>query len=146
MKIDAATYRVAANERLRSAHELYQQGSFALCFYVAGVAVECILRAHRCLVNTQFDARHDLKELYVQSRLSQKIGERFQDTFAVLIDRVGSLWHNNHRYLSEAALRRFLKKGRHDRGILGDALKENARRLLNDATKIVQRGVELWNV
>jgi hypothetical protein len=66
MKIDKSNHYFGAGlERLRQAWTLYQEGnSYALAMYVAGVAVECMLRAFKMRKETTFDEKHDLECLF----------------------------------------------------------------------------------
>src|SRR5689334_3990123 len=61
-------YYRAALERIKQAEYLYREGnSYALAMYVAGVAVECILRAFRARKAPVFESRHDLLLLFAES-------------------------------------------------------------------------------
>lgn len=53
-------------------------------------------------------------------------------------------WRNNHRFRSLAAVRRFLKGLKLDRGIRGDFVKENARQVSSSAITLVGLGVQRW--
>jgi hypothetical protein len=67
---------------------------------------------------------------------AQKIAAAMSDTVA--------LWSNDHRFLSEASLRkRWAKRGLF-RGIRGDFLKEKTRQSIDSAGQIVNLGVARW--
>ena len=140
----AEDYRDAAAEHMTVAHDLYQHGHYVLMFYVAGLAVECMLRAYRLRIDREFDERHDLRELLTSSRFIHNLEESERTQIMAAVDHVRRLWRNSHRYCSSGLLRRFLKSGGYDRGIRGDAIKENARRLLLSATRVVEVGGNQW--
>ena len=158
MDFDANDYYRAALERMRQARLLYQSGdSFAMAMYVAGLAVECILRAFRWRKDATFDGRHDLLRLFKESgilRLDEELLEskgvdpiQLRTTvvaFRAAMNTVVLLWANDYRFASERQLRgRLINMGLHE-GKKGDPLKANALSLLNAAQKIVDEGVVLW--
>jgi HEPN domain-containing protein len=143
---NAETYRAAASEHITAAQELYFSRRYGLCFYVAGLAVECILRAYIVRRKPQFDARHDIRMLFRDSGLSDGLRDRQKDQLNANVGLISVLWENQHRFRSEFSLRRFLKSGFHDRGIRGDLLKENARRLISAATQVVLSGENKWTL
>jgi len=110
------------------------------------IGFECILRAYIVRRKPQFDARHDIRLLFRDSRLSEGLRDEQKDQLNANIGLISVLWENQHRFRSEASLRRFLKSGFHDRGIRGDALKENARRLISAATQVVLLGKKKWTI
>jgi hypothetical protein len=55
-------------------------------------------------------------------------------------------WTNSHRFRSRAAFARWLKRVKLDRGIKGDFVKENCRRLLIASTRIVKLGLNQWQL
>jgi hypothetical protein len=140
----AEVYRAAAQERTGSLQVLYDDRSYGLAMYVAGLAVEALFRACRCRIDPEFDSRHDLYELAKAARFRDVIGVIHLDRFGALLNEVAVRWSNNHRFRSDAAMRAFLKRGKLDRGMSGDFLKENARIQINAATELVAMGVARW--
>jgi hypothetical protein len=125
--------------------------------YCSGLAVECLLRAFRWHKDQSFEGRHDLEDLLKASALLRineehmrlkKVAEDEIMEYALRLraamNEVVVLWHNNLRYASEASLRAFLNRIDRLQGIKGNALKKNARDLLNAAQMVVDRGVALW--
>ncbi len=145
MRIEARSYYEAAQERLLEANILYQSRRFGLSLYVAGLAVECLFRAFRSLVDPYFEARHDLPELLSISGLelvsAGKNSRVIAEATAILFTR----WKNDIRYASEKRLRRHFKRLKLDRSIRGDFLKENCRIALNAAQRIVAMGNQQWH-
>lgn len=67
MKLSEKIYKAAAEEHVWVARELYNGRRFVLGAYIAGLAVECLLRAYRYRRDPEFNARHDLFVLYKAS-------------------------------------------------------------------------------
>jgi len=140
----AQGYKDACTEHIASARELYVIGRYALSCYLSGLAVECILRAHRYQINPEFDSRHDLRVLFGSCGLLAKLKADEQIRCAGLMSKIALLWRNDHRFLSTGGLYRFLKDMRFDRRMKGDIVKEAARQLLTHATEFTNVGVEKW--
>jgi hypothetical protein len=154
-------YYRAALERIKQSRDFYRRDSkedlatnhHPLAFYTCGVAIECMLRAFITLRTKEFDGRHDLFILLIQSgllendRASQLDDEELEQLKKELsgdVNKVNRLWNNSLRYASESRIRSHLHELGLDRGIKGDALKENLRRLLESSSRIIDRGVLLW--
>jgi len=145
VEFTAEVYKAASVERAGSLRKLYDGRQYVLAMYVAGVAVEAMFRAYRCKVNQEFSSRHDLYALATEARFASHVPELYSASYAADLGIVAATWSNSHRYRSEAALRRFIKRGKLDRGIKGDALKENARRTVNAALGLVSLGARIWH-
>ena len=154
-------YYQASLERIKQVRDIYQKGAiqeFAanhhpLAYYHCGVAIECMLRAFITLKAKEFDGRHDLVVLLDESglldldRVPGLDDERLRalkSELAGAVQLAHRLWSNSLRYASESRLRSYLRDRKFDRGIKGDPLKENLRRLLEASTRIIDRGVMLW--
>jgi hypothetical protein len=161
MNIEPGDYYWAALERFKQSQDFYRRDSkeilstnhHSLAFYTCGVAVECMLRAFITLKTKEFEGRHDLDLLLVQSGLldlnpPSTLGDdeltRMKIEIGGAVGKVNRLWSNNLRYASESRLRTYLHELGLDRGIKGDALKENLRQLLEASSRIIDRGAELW--
>jgi HEPN domain-containing protein len=145
MSLSAQGYKAAAEEHVLAARELYELRRYALAFYVSGLAVECMLRAYRVRIDPVFDARHDLQRLFEDAHFGHGLDEQRLMAAWSGLATVVARWSNDHRYRGEEALRRYLKRAALDRGIKGDFLKENARRIISAATELVSIGVQRWN-
>ena len=147
MSITAETYILAAEEHLTAAQELYHpQGRYVLSHYVAGLAVECMLRAYRVRLDPEFDSRHDLQELYKLARFGDVVPDHQQEKIGAALGTIVLQWSNNHRFRSEDALRAWLRKKGLHQGIKGDFVKERTRRIINSAADIVTVGVGRWKI
>ncbi len=60
MRIEAADYIDAAQERLSNAKLLYEAAQYSFALYAAGVAVEALLRAYIVRVEPKIEAAHDM--------------------------------------------------------------------------------------
>ena len=141
----AETYRDAATEHVTVARELYDSDRLVLANYVAGLAVECMLRAYRLKIDPEFDSRHDIDKLYKLARFADVIPSSEVEEVGAALGDVIALWSNENRFLSYAALRRRWTKRKLYKGIRGDFVKERVRRLVNAASQIVTTGAVRWN-
>jgi hypothetical protein len=139
----AETYADAAREHITVAFELHSTQRYALAHYVAGLAVECMLRAFKSRLDPVLDERHDLGRLARRGHFFDGASEKRQPFIAACLGEVVTRWDNGHRYRSESALRRFLTSRRLFVG-KGDLLKNSSRRIVNAALEVVTFGAEQW--
>ena len=139
-------YLEVAQERIRQAELLYQQKEcYALAMYLAGLAVECMLRAFKARKDRVFDERHDLKRLFQASGIVDFVQDPEGDEIRAGVNSVHVMWSNYLRYASEARLRIHLRKDPVlRRRVKGDILKASALRLVETARRTVSLGVSLW--
>jgi hypothetical protein len=123
---------------------MYASGRYVDTIYLAGVATECVLRAFAVADSPEFDGRHDLSRLLKAATLERFVGEKQRETIASHLGTVWARWKNNYRYLGEDRLRTEIRQLHLDRGLKGDALKENARMTLESALAIVNKGTFQW--
>jgi HEPN domain-containing protein len=138
-------YLEAARERVFSAFRLFDSSRYAGAIYVAGVAVECLLRAYRLRKTNEFDEKHDLVELMKGSSIADFIPMELKQEFGASLTTVWRRWKNNYRYASMSRLSSELRDLGLFAGIKGDPLKENARVTLSAAEKLINAGVLSWN-
>jgi hypothetical protein len=140
----AQVYRDAAGEHITVAQELYNAGRYVLANYLAGLSVECMLRAYRHMVDPNFDSRHDLDRLYSVARFADATPKRHIESITAALGTVMLLWSNDHRFLTLSALRkRWAERGLF-KGIRGNFEKELVRRTVNAAEQIVAIGAARW--
>jgi hypothetical protein len=144
MSFNAEDYLGAAREHADRARKLYSMDWYVLAHYVAGLSVECLLRAYRCRITTIFDERHDLWALAKTSGFLNIVPDNQRPTINAALGEVVSRWQNDHRYRSEESLRRFLKEKKLYLRIKGDFVKENSRRIVNAAFDLVNIGDKAW--
>jgi hypothetical protein len=151
-------YYQAALQRIKQAEYHYRQGnSYALAMYVAGVAVESMLRAFRAKQTTEFESRHDVLSLFAESGMLRMAEQKLEaagwskdditnhvKSLRAAVDDVYLLWHNNYRYASEERLLAHLKRMRLYQKVKGDLLKAKALQLFNAASVFITRGILQW--
>jgi len=120
-------------------------GDYVLAMYLAGLAVECVLQAFAIREGAKHDARHDLPKwlLKCPSRLRDVIKGEVGGAWSQLV----ALWDNDLRYLSVAGLLGYLRDKKADRRISGGPaaiVRQNARRVVDAATIIHNKGIALW--
>src|SRR5262249_37195890 len=108
--------------------------------YAAGLAVECLLRAFKAKRDAVFDERHDFKRLNHASGIKDLVKGSGPADVNATVAEIASLWSNALRFYSEERVRAFMKKDVALRkGIKGDILKENARRLVKRVDGLSQK-------
>jgi hypothetical protein len=135
---------MATAEHVIVSPELYDSGRYVQANYLAGLAVECILRAYRHMLDPEFDSRHEIDRLYKLAKFADFVPPGRVESIGAALGEVVSLWSNDHRFLSEAALRKRWSKRKLYEGVKGDFVKERTRQLVNAAATIVNMGVARW--
>jgi len=144
MTFGPEVYRTAAEEHLTASHELYKSGRYVLAHYVAGLAVECMLRAYRRRPESTFYERHDLWELARHARFLDVVPAKSTASITAALGEVVTRWQNQHRFRSEHSLRSYLLDRKLHLRIKGDFVKESARRIVNAASDLVTLGAMQW--
>lgn len=140
----AEVYKEAAQEHKTLAVELHAAGRYVMAHYVAGLAVECILRAYQYRLNPVFSGRHDLQALYRDAQFALIVAPDEEQKVTSALTEVMRRWSNSHRYRSERTLRLFLRRA--NLGQAGKFVRESSRRIVDAAIVIVDQGVLKWNV
>jgi hypothetical protein len=146
-EVQAETYLAAARDNAATAQFLHDSAHHAAAHYVAGVAVECLLRAYRVREDPEFDARHDVKELCRQSRFYTFVRTDRVPEVAGAVHVVWSRWRNDHRYRSQESLTAWLKDMGLEpaAGARDAALRRSSERLVDAMHVIVTEGVLRWS-
>ncbi len=142
----AANYYRAAFERIKDANLLHDEERFPLAMYASGLAVECLLRAFRVLRDPTFDARHDLVLLWKQTALGDVRRETTYKQIHDLLAEINKRWQNSYRFASNDEVRSSLKKSRQDRGVKGDLVKYNSKKLYEAAKNFLKIGEQQWKL
>lgn len=140
---EAEIYREAAREHMSLARELHEAGRYVMSHYLAGLAVECILRAYLYRLSPVFSGRHDLLVLYREAQFDSIVTPENKDTVKAALTEVIRRWSNSHRYRSEDALRLFLRRA--GIGYKGKFVRESRRQIVNAAFVIADQGELHWN-
>lgn len=144
MRIKSKHYMEASAFRIESARQMHNQARYSAAIYFAGVSTECLLRAFITLNTSEFNARHDLQELFKQASLENLIPHKRKREVGVLLGTIWARWKNNYRYVTDDRLRVEFKRLKHDRGIRGDFLKENSRCIINCVYQLRTIGEQRW--
>lgn len=105
----ATDYYTVALERTEDLKHLRDnQESIIFSLYCAGTAIECMLRAYIKKHTDQFDSRHDLNELYMDSKISAFLQTDEIAELSNAIRIANSKWKNNLRYTSEIRMKRII--------------------------------------
>ena len=144
MRIEAADYVDAAQERLSNAKLLYEAAQYSFALYAAGVAVESLLRAYVANDNPILETAHNLPLLLRTGNLRNLVTPDENDLVSASLITLTKRWKNDLRYTSNNRLRRRLKKLKLDRGVRGDFLKENCRIAIDMASIVLKIGEAKW--
>jgi len=144
VKVNEQAYREASLGHIYVAQNLLEQNQFLVASYLAGLSVECMLRAYAYRVDSAFNARHKLDEWYKKSHFDAVVPEDRQKDIGAALSLVVSQWNNSQQYYSLELLKSSWKSAELDRGIKGDFVKELTRRLVNAALEIVTLGEAQW--
>jgi hypothetical protein len=142
--LEAEDYLGAANDHTAALGALYEHGHHSLAIYLAGLSAECVFRAFRQRKGLPFTSDHKLPKLAEEAGFPELVAERDRVDFDAATSALAGTWQNSHRFKSNEVMRRFLKQHELDRGIKGDYLRENARRLTSRALLLVSLGVKQW--
>src|SRR5438270_8699699 len=96
------------------------------------------------MIDPEFDSRHEIDRLYKLAQFGDAVPPAAVEEITAALGQVVSLWSNDHRFLSAAALRKRWTKRKLYEDIKGDFVKEYVRRLVNAAAQVVTMGVARW--
>jgi hypothetical protein len=138
-------YLGAAKEHFAKLDDLREGRSWVLLHYVAGLAVECVLRAYKARRDQALDVRHDLQRLAKKGGFWDVVPTRKVEALSRALGVLVARWDNRHRYRSEAALRKFITSRKLFPRGRGELLEESGRLIMNASVEIVTVGVERWS-
>lgn len=146
MPSNATEYRDAALERMRDARELKRLERYPLAMYVAGVAVECMLRAFRHR-DRPHDSHHDVVALLAVCD-RERLGEPAWAKLRGHVQTVHLLWLNNFRYKDALRMRKHLNDLEYYERVKrdSDTLKVACIELTEAALGIVTIGDARWRM
>ncbi len=149
LRLGAQDYRYGALSRLEDARILRGQECWAGSIYLAGRAVEGLLRSLLWAKTREQGIGHDLKQLLKKARslgvVNAEDDERIQDS----LNEIAVIWHNDMRFTGEGWLQNRLKTlGRlskiGDMRVKGDPFKANTKSVLEACETIMSRGDLIW--
>ena len=146
------TYRSAAREHLARAQELFSsEGTtdYYLAHYLAGLAVECHLRAYLLRVTREFNSRHDLNRLATESGFYKIVPAVQVSDFSTKLGLLNLRWRSDHRFYSERQFLAYMSDIRAEFStpgarVDGDRKKNLSRTVLNLAHEIINQGEAQW--
>lgn len=144
MRVTEDLYCITSVNHIGVAQDLVDAGQHPLASYLAGLAVECMLRAYSHRIAGEFDARHDLRLWYKRSKFDVFVPASRSDEISLAIALVIGQWNNSQRYYSLELLRAEWKSAGLSRSIRGDFVKECTHQLVDAAWTIVSLGEEQW--
>jgi HEPN domain-containing protein len=143
-KFTARSYINCAQEQLGLAVRLRAQGEYFAAHFVAGISVECALRALSVTVGPGFDGTHDIEHWAKKADLLPGGSDDLKDEFRGKILEVSLRWRANQRYYTNKMLDTWLHFIALDGNVRGDRVKPSSERLLELANDIVSVGVIRW--
>ena len=122
---------------------------YPLAYYLAGVSVECVLRAYMTLIGATFDDKHDLRKLAQSGSFLSFMPLSQRDDLQDALTEIYKRWDNAIRYCSKKPLRNFLVTGeltklQNGRSIKGDLVIYQWNVLYKSSAKIITWGVNQW--
>lgn len=144
-------YRLGALARWDDAQRLREKRRWVASIYLAGRAVECILRSVLWNAGRTQEIGHDLKDLLKRARSAGSHPRQAvlrDDPFQDAVNEVAIVWRNDLRFTGDERFRRLLASiGRSThigkRRIQEDPIKANAISILEACESIISRG-EPW--
>jgi hypothetical protein len=144
MQWGSDTYRRGALERLDDARILKDSQRYSLSMYVAGLAVEGMLRSLCWLKSKEFDEKHDLKRIAVRIESLGLLRQGRDDDFVSKVQRVARRWSNVLRFADYDQIEGFLwdigELRRREQGEVRQVCGEH----FDNCSEIVRRCVVLW--
>ena|SRR5258708_34910081 len=144
MQFTAESYRNTSEEHLERAKKLHADGDYCFAHYLAGLAVECMLRGYLQRIRPGHDPDHNLFELAGKSRFFDIIPPEFHLEYGADFTVLNLRWRSIHRFGTNSQLFEYLSSIKADFKTKGDRYKQNSRSLLNIAIKIIQLGEAKW--
>lgn len=147
--LGSADYRYGALDRLEDARILYEGDRWVGAIYVAGRAVEGLLRSLLWRATRKQEIGHDLRQLLIKARSLNVVTSDDQTRILDSLNEIAVIWHNDLRFVGDGCLLRRLKNlGRlskiGDMRVKGDPLKANAYSVLQACERVMTRGDLVW--
>jgi len=133
-----------AQDHLDRAQDDRERGSYFLAHYLAGLAVECYLRAWLRRVTDEFDPRHDLERLARAAKFYDIVPAARIDAFSADFGLLNERWRSSHRYFSERQLLDYMTDIKAEFNKKGDRWRNLCRTALEMAHRIIEQGEAKW--
>jgi HEPN domain-containing protein len=134
----AEAYREAALERCDDAVALLESERYAGAIWVAGVALESLLRACHRRASGRLETGHNLRTLFRTSGFADHIAPKRADRIADAVSEVAEHWKHRYRYDPSGAVQRstYTRTPAEFRRL--------AQRIVDAAHEAVHHGVSRW--
>ena len=149
LRLGSKDYRYGALSRLEEARTLRDNERWVGTIYLAGRAVEALLRSLLWVKTREQEIGHDLRKLLTRARFLGVVKTEDEKRILDSLGDIAVIWHNDLRFVGEGWLLRRLKAlGRltriNEMRVKGDPLKANAMKVLEACETIMSRGDLLW--
>jgi hypothetical protein len=150
MKKTVDEYRNAALAHINAARAIRESPdehlrSFVSSNYLAGLAVECMLRAYAMRAEVPFSESHSIRYWYGVAKFHNIGGTAERENVRSAVNVLFTHWLSEQRYWGEEFLLAHFKKAHLDRDVKGsNPLKELTRQTYDAAYEVVQIGVAGW--
>jgi hypothetical protein len=150
VQFTADEYYDAAMLRYDEARALYLAERFVGAVYLAGRAVEAVLRAIHWRKHQRLECGHDLRELLADVGELGFLTPRDDDRLTDRVNEIAVVWNNDLRFASEERFLRHLKSMNRDRRVAGrrvagNVVKANALSVINACEAVLSRGSLIWH-
>jgi hypothetical protein len=150
MRLGSEDYRYGALARIEDARALRDEKRWAGAIYLAGRAVEGLLRSLLWRETREQEIGHDLRQLLTKARSLGVVTSEDETRILDSINEIAVIWHNDLRFVGGNWLLRRLKDlGRlskiGDMRVKGDPLKANAYSVLQACERVMARGDLVWS-
>ncbi len=144
LKFGTDAYRAGSLERIEEAR-LLKERHYSLSIYVAGLAVEGMLRSLCAIESREFDERHDLRKIAIRVQNLGLLRRGQKDHgFVAAVEKVAKYWRNTLRFAGFAQRQSFLVEagaiGKRDPGRVRKFCEE----YFDDCSTVVRRCEILW--
>jgi HEPN domain-containing protein len=151
MSLGGKDYLEAVQLRLDEANQLYDSERWVGSVYLAGRAVECLLRCLLWSPTTTMEVGHDLIDALDRIRRNRLLSDELLDQVTNCASDITVVWQNNLRYTGPKRFNRMLEQCKRNRiigsmKVKGSAAKANAKHVLEKASTIVHLGVPVCEV
>lgn len=142
-------YYDASLKRLEDVRYLQKrEDSIIFALYCAGVAVECMFRAYILQESSEFNSKHDLINLFTESKLLSKCTLEEKKLLTSTVKRIYSIWFNNLRYTTDKRMKRIIinrHTGKRNFKNINKWIKSEFEHIFSDTEYIIKLGVTKWN-
>ena len=94
----------------------------------------------------EFDSKHDLEKLYIDSKLSLNFNTDDKEKLAVAVKEANAIWTNNLRYASEKRMKRIIAH-KNVKAKLNDVnayINRESNAIFSATELIIEKGKQKW--